>query len=567
MNTINKFLLCLFLCLAAGACEEILEPEKSNIYTKDRVYNDPLFAEGLMIRAYDVLPESYGSEDAATDDAVSNDKTSSYLRMATGQWAANYDPMSIWSTCYGAIFNLNYFFSIADDASWSWESSVRNEMFKRRLKGESYALRAYYHMRLLMYYGGIATDGTLKGVPYVTEVLNPENDDWKKSRGVFQECADQVMADFDAASALLPYIWQNIAGYADSTTVYGVHNKNRINGQIVKALKARLALHVASPAYNNGSYHAVRCATAATLAGELLTEIGGANGLNSAGLVFYDADNDINIAEILWRNNTYSSRTKEQQCFPPSLYGNGDMNPTQNLVDAFPMKNGYPITAAESGYSPDMPYANRDPRLAAYILYDGNKLGNTTIRTHVDEPSNGINKLTTSTRTGYYLKKLLRPDVNLNPAAINTKTHIYNHVRYTELFLIYAEAANQAWGPDADPNGYGFTPRTVIRAIRKRAGITPASDPYLASLTTKEALAGLIRNERRLELCFEGFRFQDLRRWKLDLTEAAKGVEISGATYTPISVESRNYQPYMYYAPIPNTEILKNENLLQNQGW
>ncbi|HBL77177.1 MAG TPA: RagB/SusD family nutrient uptake outer membrane protein [Prolixibacteraceae bacterium] len=567
MNSINKFLLLLFLVLAVGACDEILEPEKSNIYTKDRVYNDPLFAEGLMLRGYSLLPVSYGSEDVATDDAVSNDKTSSYLRMATGQWSANYDPMSIWGTCYSAIFNLNYFFTIADDASWSWESEVRNEMFKRRLKGEAYALRAYHHMRLLMYYGGTATDGTLRGVPYVTEVLNPGNDDWKKSRGTYQECYDQIMADFNQATALLPYKWVNITGYDDSTTVYGAHNKNRINSQIIKALKARLALHAASPAYNSGSYNTAKCVTAATLAGELLAEIGGANGLNAAGLVYYDADNDINIAEVLWRNNTYSSNAKEQTCFPPSLYGNGDINPTQNLVDAFPMVNGYPITASGSGYNPNTPYVNRDPRLAAYILYDGNKLGTTTIRTHVDDPSNGINKLTTSTRTGYYLKKLLRPDVNLNPAAINTKIHIYNHVRFTELFLIYAEAANQAWGLDADPNGYGFTPRTVIRAIRKRAGITPAADPYLASRTTKEEMAGLIRNERRLELCFEGFRFWDLRRWKLNLTETTNGMEISGTTYTPISVEARDFESYMYYAPIPSTEILKNENLLQNQGW
>lgn len=576
MNSINKILLVSFLCLAVGACDEILEPEESNIYTKDRVYDDPLFAEGIMLRAYALLPTSYGSEDAATDDAVSNDKTSSYLRMATGQWAANYDPMSIWSTCYSAIFNLNYFLSIVDDASWSWESEVRNEMFKKRLKGEAYALRAFHHMRLLMYYGGIATDGTLRGVPYVTDVLDPETDEWKQSRDTYQGCVDKIMADFDQASTLLPAIWQDIAGYDDSTTVYGSHNKNRINGQIVKALKARLALHVASPAFNNGAYNTAKCVTAATLAGELLAEIGGTNGLDAAGLVFYDADNDIDIAEILWRNNAYSSRTKEQQCFPPSLYGDGDMNPTQNLVNAFPMANGYPITDSESGYDPENPYVNRDPRLAAFILYDGNKLGSTTINTHVGDASNGLNRLTTSTRTGYYLKKLLRPDVNLNPTALNTKTHIYNHIRYTELFLIYAEAANQAWGPDLDPNGYGFTPRTVIRTIRNRAGITPATDPYLVSLTTKDQLAGLIQNERRLELCFEGFRFYDLRRWKLNLTETATGMEIVktvvddvvvDTTFTRINVETRNYESYMYYAPIPNTEILKNENLLQNQGW
>lgn len=571
MNSRNKFLLLLVVFLALGACDEILEPDQSNIYTKDRVYNDPSFAEGIMLRAYGLLPTSYDDRDVATDDAVSNNKTSSFLRMATGQWSAIYDPMSIWSTCYDALFNLNYFLSIADEVNWSWESPVRKEMFKKRLKGEAYALRAYYHMRLLMYYGGIATDGNLQGIPLVTDVVNPEGE-WKLERSTYQACVDQITTDFSQASALLPYIWQDIAGNNDSTLVYGAHNKNRINGQIIKALKARLALHAASPAYNNGSYNITKCAEAAVLAGQMLSGIGGITGLNSGGNIFYDADGDINLSEVLWRNNAYSSNSKEQQCFPPSLYGNGDVNPTQNLVDAFPMKNGYPITHSSSQYDVANPYSStgssaRDPRLAAYILYNGNKLGSATIYTHTGDPANGLNKLTTSTRTGYYLKKMLRPDVNLNPTAINTKTHMYCHIRYTELFLIYAEAANQAWGPDGDPNGYGFTPRSIIRAIRNRAGITPAGDPYLASLTTKEGLAGIIQNERRLELCFEGFRFQDLRRWKLNLTETTKGMSIDGTAYTPIEVETRNYQSYMYYAPIPNTEVLKNENLLQNQGW
>jgi len=74
------------------------------------------------------------------------------------------------------------------------------------------------------------------------------------------------------------------------------------------------------------------------------------------------------------------------------------------------------------------------------------------------------------------------------------------------MFLIYAEAANEAWGPDLDPKGYGFTPRSILAAVRKRAGI-PIADPYLASITTQADMRELIRNERRIELCFEGQRF------------------------------------------------------------
>lgn len=77
----------------------------------------------------------------------------------------------------------------------------------------------------------------------------------------------------------------------------------------------------------------------------------------------------------------------------------------------------------------------------------------------------------------------------------------------------------------------------------------------------------LIRNERRLELCFEGFRFWDVRRWKLDLNEPIYGMEWNGNSYQRITVEERSYEDYMYYCPIPNSEVLKYSNLVQNKGW
>lgn len=77
----------------------------------------------------------------------------------------------------------------------------------------------------------------------------------------------------------------------------------------------------------------------------------------------------------------------------------------------------------------------------------------------------------------------------------------------------------------------------------------------------------LIRNERRLELSFESFRFWDLRRWKANLNETATGLDIIGNSYTPINVENRSFQDYMYYGPIPYSEILKYNKLKQNKGW
>ena len=113
--------------------------------------------------------------------------------------------------------------------------------------------------------------------------------------------------------------------------------------------------------------------------------------------------------------------------YPPSLYGKGRINPTQNFVDAFPAANGYPITDPRSGYDAKNPYANRDPRLTAYVVVDGGQVGvnNTKINTEVGSGKDGINtEVGSSTRTGYYLRKLLRQDINLDPK-VNSKQYHY----------------------------------------------------------------------------------------------------------------------------------------------
>ena len=150
--------------------------------------------------------------------------------------------------------------------------------------------------------------------------------------------------------------------------------------------------------------------------------------------------------------------------------------------------------------------------------------------------------------------------------------HFAVRIRYTEIFLDYAEAANEAAGPKANVGGANYSAYDVIKAIRKRAGVGGENDPYLEECAqSKDKMRELIRNERRLELCFEGHRFWDLRRWNANLTEGAKGVSItttaSGLDYKTINVESRDYKDYMIYGPIPYSEVLKWSNLTQNDGW
>lgn len=571
MNSIKIFLLALIFGSVFGACEKLTEPGKDNQYTLERVMKDPAFAEGILANGYLALPNAYNvEEETATDDAVSNDNFGSYRRMATGEWSSRFNPMDIWASTYVTISDLNYFLSIVDKVEWSWQSPVRNELFKKRYKGEARALRGLLYYRLLVRYGGVGSDNNLLGVPVVTEPIGIE-DNWKLPRSTYQATVDQINSDYDAAISFLPAVWANKSGSADSILEYnrvnGSQNANRIQGQIVKGLKARLALHVASPAFNNGKFDIIKFTNAATLTAPLLIEKGGVAGFPSDFRI-YDADGDITNPDILWRNNHFTNNTLEAQNYPPSLFGLGRINPTQNLVDAFPMKNGQPITSAGSGFNPSSPYANRDPRLAAFILCNGATLRNTVINTSMNSTtSDGLNKIPNfSTRTGYYLLKWLRVNINMDPTGVTTARHFYPHLRYTELYLNYAEAANEAWGPNGDPNGYGFTAKTIIGAIRKRGGITQP-DSYLASITDKVAMRELIRNERRIEMCFEGNRFWDLRRWQSDITEKAKGVFIDGGVYTNIDVENRIFPPYAISSPIPQKEILKYTGLIQNKGW
>lgn len=581
----NKILILFITVLALSGCKKVLEPLDDNHRTLSDIYSDPGYAEGILMNAYTRLPTNgYSFNDVATDDAVTNDKFNPLLNMATGSWSAANNPVDQWNNSYSAILYLNLFLREVDSVNWAPSSKDVRKLFTDRLKGEVYGLRALFMFNLLQAHAGYSASGELLGVPIITEALSPDSD-FRKPRNTFDQCVQQIYTDLTESEKYLPLDYVNVTqvpakytgmAVADYNRVFGTFNRQRMSGRILKAIKARTALLVASPAYNPQST-AVKWEAAANTASEVLNLMGGVNAIDPQGALFYTAANvnAINInpssgapieqREMLWRGNIVITNNLERDNFPPTLFGNGRVNPTQNLVDAFPMANGYPITNPASGYVATNPYANRDPRLRNYIVVNGGTISNRTIFTKSDAPTNdAVNLLPNSTRTGYYMRKLLREDVNANPTALSTQKHYPVHIRYTEMFLICAEAANEAWGPDG-ATAHGYTARSIIQAIRRRAGITQP-DAYLASITTKEDMRNLIRNERRLELCFEGFRFWDMRRWKLNLTEPAKGVTINSNVFAVQNVEIRQYSQDMYYGPIPLTEAQK-ANLVQNKGW
>ena len=594
--------------LLFSSCDDMFEPAKENTRQLETMVQETDYVYGLLIYAYNRLPYVTTTRtDVATDDAVTNSQgDQTYKNMATGQWTADNNPMTQWDACKDGIQYVNIFLKYVNDVNWAKSAESKQQMFIDRLTGEALGLRAIFYYHLLQAHAGYDTEGNLLGVPLLTE---PEDgsSDYNQPRAPFADCVKQIFSDCDRAASLLPDQYKDINDVEEITKnkdkyinlgvqmagynlVFGDMAKNLVSGKVAQAVKAQTALLAVSPAYRSQS--GVSSAEAAKICAAVLDGVE----FDEEGNHWYNNKEKLKsnkniMPEILWREDyNKSDASQESENFPPSLHGSGKVNPTQNLVDAFPMANGYPITDSRSNYDASDPYANRDPRLADDVIYNGVQFKSVEIITgqyasatpgianldNIDNPSGQ------ATRTGYYLKKLLREDAGPTAASTTATSmpHIFPRIRYTELFLAYAEAANDAWGPKTDGAGLGLSAYDVIKMIRKRGGIGKDAngdyqgDPYLDECAGDQTkMRDLIRNERRIELCFENKRFWDLRRWKMPLDEAAKGVLISknddgSLKFTLLpTVEERKYEPYQNYGPIPNSEVLAWSELKQNAGW
>ena len=614
MKNRYKFLALASFILVLSSCENIFEPVNENLISESYATTDPASAEGMMLNAYANVVGQYTFTDVATDDAVHNQLTNGYRRMATGELTAIYNPLSRWNL-YSNVFYVNKFLTVVDKIVWMIDPkgySIQNELYKKRLRGEALALRALHHAYILENFAGKDASGNLMGIPYYTEFIEP-TDNFNVPRLSLDSTVKCIQKDYEAAFKLLPYIysdkatdipakdkalpytgtnwkndstaylaslpykgtnWKKDSAYymANYNPAYLIVNSTkfnlRLNGKIVRALQARLKLFASSKAFLNSIDGYKEAANYAT-------EVLKGYTIAANGVEFYKTDADNVNPEILWRKNVSSNSTQEANNFPPTLNGKGNINPTQNLVDAFYMKDGYPVGLSPTNvYNPQNPYANRDLRLDKYILRNGGTIGATVINTTATDLKNGVNAVPEqSTRTGYYLKKLLRPDVVIPASGTAVaKNHFESLIRYTELYLILAEAENEIGGPTYKEGTSTLSAKDILRLIRKRAlsPTTAFTDTYLDGISTQEAMRTLIQNERRLELCFEGFRFFDLRRWGLPLNESVKGLydNGTGAGYQLIDVEVRAFDQEKYrYLPLPYNEIRKYTNLTQNAGW
>ena len=577
-DMMKNILITLGILILFSSCEDYFEPKLTNERTEEQLLANPNFVEGLLTYGYRAIPntyESFGSFlDVATDNALSNVLASGINRMVEtdGYWTAVTNPLNsgnFYQARYDELKALNQFIEVGLDGTVVYFKSdeVRDEAYRKRLEGEAFFLRAYIHSELLRRFAGVDTDGQLMGIPLVTSSIDITGE-LNLKRNTYEACVQQILDDIDTALAAgLP------DSYIGNDEDFGNNNLGRPTTVACKALRSRVLLYAASPSYQTSSY-----ANAAQAAYDVITEVGNTlpniYNVNNISSTFYNNDTNDELIMRRTAGGSAGDNAIETQNFPPSLLGNGRCNPSQNLVDAFPMANGYPIDNGASGYDESNMYENRDPRFKMTVIHNNQVFKGQTIETFEggnNTPGAPGVTVENATRTGYYLRKWVSNSANLVPGNIVNAFHYNAIFRKSEIFLNFAEAANEAYGPDG--GGLGMTAREAIAEIRRRAGIASGgSDDYLASIGSKEDMRALIKNERRIELCFEGHRYFDLRRWDDNLNEAISGVTIINNNgtfdYQRKTIVTPSYKDYMNYGPLPFDEILRTGgDLTQNSGW
>ena len=417
-NTMKNILFTLGLLLVLASCNDYFEPKLTNEMSYDQLLQDPGKVRGLLTYAYRAIPsayDTYGNDflDCSTDNALANNLTGNMNKMLAidGYYSSVNNPLNNWEARYDDLKNVNQFIEVGLDGSVLYFKAdpQRDEAYRERLKGEAYFLRAWIYFDLLRRYGGVDNNGQLMGIPLITQPIDITGE-LNFTRNTYDECVKQIISDLDIAlSAGLP------DAYEGDTDDFGTTNIGRPTTVACKALKSRVLLYAASPAFATVNYSEAAQAAYSVIdmIGTTLPDVYNVNNISS---VFYN--NDTNDELIIRRGsgNNKGNNDLEKDQFPPSHYGSGKANPSQNLVDAFPMANGYPIVEATSGYNEDSMYTNRDPRFYMTVIYN-----NQMFKGQVIETFEGGNNMPgapgvtveNSTRTGYYLRKWVSSKASL----------------------------------------------------------------------------------------------------------------------------------------------------------
>jgi len=493
-----------------------------NVAPKDQISGESFFktevdATQALVGVYNTLIQNNDytmitkvlAHNTWSDDAVNVWQGSDYNTIAAGSYGSE-TPFfeNTWTQLYRNIRRTNVFLTNIGQVQM-------DENLKKTYIAQVKFFRAYYYHQLVMNFGG---------VPIVDKPLTLE--ELKIPRNKRSEVIDFILADLNAA----------IPDLITSSTEPG-----RITNGAALALKSRVLLYE------------YRFQDAADAAQQVMAL--GQYGLFTAGgtqsyINLFSKSNENNkevIFDVQFTDQSGYGSPEQLWLNVSSLGGWAALNPIKSLVDDFEDNLGNSISTS-TVYDPANPFVNRDPRLEMSIIHNGSTVVDYTGTSHIINTLSGTDA---STRTGYFARKGADPESFVSNL-VSGKNYIL--IRYAEVLLNYAEAKNEASGPDASVYD-------AVNSIRSRAGM-----PGLALGLSKAGMRDRIRHERRVELCLEGNRFFDIKRWAL--AETVMNVPVLGVGTNQI--ENRTFDSKKNYLfPIPQSEIdlTGKDILLQNSGY
>ena len=652
-NKIKTLLLTGCVSLALGtslsSCQDYLDKEPDSTVSADDAFANFRNFQGFVEEIYNCIPDkekcNYCPSWNWGDDEIFNPEADNRMTHqvdlgnfraweSTGNWlkrdgsSTSTDKFAhgIWNHAWYCIRKCNLGLQNID----KFVTGSAEE--KKLIEGQLYFFRAWWHEEMMQYFGGM---------PYVDTFLG-DNAEQRLPRLSYQECADRAAADFRKAADLLPINWDKTsAGLATQGK-----NDLRINKIMALGYLGKTYLWAASPLMKNGAqtgaskngktydYDQEYAKKAAEAFGELLSLVeAGQTQYALAEFKYSDiynheksADANSCFSDIFYtkKQNWKMPGTVEAIFRGPSADFNGSNwntskvfgpkvqkvvahdnvihQPTANLVEAYGMANGEPIYLVEngqyvlnpkSGFDPEHPFKNRDPRFYHDIVFDGFKYLNGTPGQYADlqycqlYTGGNMRPIANASRTGYFIQKLVPHTCNEVDKDYDwgSALHCYlPYMRLADIYLMYAEACAAFGGASGKSSNFGKTAEDAINTLRDRCGAGHVAPEFVAD---NHKFMDEVRREREVELSFEGFRFCDLQRWLL-LTEAPYNQKFSQefdrvesadfytkhdpkdaqvANYRRKLILTRNFDAKHYWFPLPIKETQISSEFRQNPGW
>lgn len=607
------FIFMVFLFVLTG-CDDYLDQTPDAVISEEDIFSTYEGIQGFLDKNYILIMDAVNFESAAFpgygDDFICNSATTSVA--ATGDYWSIIGPSGTW-TIFWVNKNQSSRLNPGDSKGiWpdAWEgirlanltldkmSLLTDATQEERdlIEGQCYFFRAYQHFNLIRNWGGM---------PYVDEVLG--SGETNLPRLTYWETTDRIVEDLDRAAQLLPNNWDE--------TELGSKSPGKNTGRITKGaalgLKAKALLYAGSPTMvyysGGGGYefdqdYMLRTANAALEVIQLANT--GAHSLVPWGDYYKQFGRNDNFAP--WSDETLVACVNDAKGYnfatggpggsingfsadfngfgsgffnqkmgknltPARFSGNNNTaGVTQNMVDMFETINGLPIDDPDSGYDPMDPWSNRDPRFRGGILVDQDEW------TFIDPEANKLNMYVGGGDAGsefaspYICKKYWPKGANNYDKQLDYYRASSPVLRLAEVYLIYAEAVNELYGPGGTAPGAGLTALEAVNKVRERAGMPAVNAKFTSD---KNLFRERIRNERAVELFAEdGTRWYDLRRWHIAHLEEYRicytNLFDKDHTYfNKVEFQTKVFDEKNYWLPIYRSQTQIYSDFYQNPGW